>query len=229
MELHFPGCRAVDIFLLSQRFGKNKVDEFVYYVSPSYFYIPQSDSAIARDLLRLRDLPATLEIGAWQHFPSQTKPYTVLGMALPLFQYRSALQHALFGSQDLELPSAPLTSKDPDAHASSRNLSTSGSEVTYQKEAFRRFLEQTAAKGQHVIVIGGQLNPAAEAVFTPDIRPDYEQFLKECSKTYSNMTLVWQNELLVESPQAYDDDVHVSVKTGELFTEAFAKWFFDRK
>ena len=231
MEFHFPGCRSADVFLLSNRFSATQVNEFVYYVSPSYFYIPESDSAIARDLLRLRDLPITLAMNAWQHFPSQTRPYAALGMAIPLFQYRSALQHAIFGNPDFVLPSATPPSSKPivNDHLSARGLSTSGPEVAYQKAAFHHFLEHTAEKGQHVIVIGGQLNPAAEAVFAPNIRPDYERFLKECAQSYPNMTLIWQNELLIEPPEAYDDDVHVSEKTAEIFTAAFAKWYFDRK
>ena len=205
MEFHFPGCRSADVFLLGERFGSNDINEYVYYASPAYFYMAGSDSAIARDLLRLRDLPIMLATDAWHHFPPKTRPYAALGIAIPLFQYRSALQHAIFGSQDIELPSpsskTPLTPPVND-HASSRGLTTLGPEVPYQKNAFRHFLEHAAAKGQHVIVIDGQVNPAAEAVFAPDIRPDYELFLKDCARSYPNMTLVWQNELLVEPTEA---------------------------
>lgn len=230
MELHFPGCRAADVFLLSERYDARQVNEFVYYVSPGSFYVTQSDSAIARDLLRLRDLPTTLSIDAWSHFPPETRRYAALGMALPLFQYRSSLQHAVFGSSEIVPPAAIPQPAAPTAatipHAPVRGLAASSPEADYQKAAFRRFLEHATAKGQHVIVIGGQWNPAAEALFPPDIRPDYEQFLKECARTYPAMTLVWQNELLVQPPEAYVDDVHASEKTAECFTEAFAKWYF---
>lgn len=234
MECHFPGCRAADVYLLSERFTGNQVDEYVYYVSPGSFYVAESDSAIARDLLRLRDFPVTISMAAWGHFPVETRVYAALGIICPLFQYRSPFQHAIFGSSEI-LPPAIATRLTPSpvkventSPACVRALATSSPEADYQKDAFRRFLQRATEKRQHVIVIGGQWNPVAEAQFPADLRPDYERFLKECARAYPAMTLVWQNEILVQSPDAYMDYVHCTEKTSEYFTEAFAKWYFER-
>jgi len=220
MELHFPGSMASDVFFVGERFGRETVDAFVYYTSPMSFY-SVNDSAIGRDLFRLCDLPESLSLGTWKQFGPETARYTALGMLLPLFQYRPVFQHALFGDAMPRVEAAPAA---PIAHREASTLRP-GPSADYQKAAFVRFLEHCAAKNQQVILIGGQFNPLQEAQMDPEVRPAYEGFLKECASRYPNVVLVWQKELLVQPPEAYVDETHVSEETQKRFTKAFADWY----
>jgi hypothetical protein len=226
MELHFPGSLAEDAFFVGERFGPKDVEGFVYYVSLTQIYAKNHDSSSARDLLRLRDLPESLAIGAWSHFQPITARYAALGMVLPLFQYRASFQHALLGSAALEpkIQAAPAVGPVDTSYGYDF-----GPETDFQKAAFRRFMEHSARKGQRVIVIGGQMNPEFETKLSPAVRQDFEKFLKECAAAYPNITLVWQNELLVQPPDAYVDHVHVTPAVSEKFTAAFAKWYEEQK
>lgn len=223
MELHFPGSQCADVYLVARRFDAAKVDAFVVYMSPGLIY-NRKDSAVARDLLRLRDLPAVISVGGWQKFYPDTARYTVLGMVLPLFQDRGSLQHALLGAAALEAP-APPPQSGPAPRPDPTYGYALGDYSNFEKAAFRKFLEECAARGQRVIVIGGQMNPDYEAKLPPEIRPDFEKFMRECAARYPNVTLVWQNDLLVQNPDAYRDNVHATDETSEKFTRAFAQWY----
>jgi len=221
MEFWYPGSGAADVFFVGERFSPKYVTDFVYYISFTNIYALGRDSSSARDLLRLRDLPQSLSIGAWRFFYPTTARYTALGMISPLFQYRASFQHALLGPTALppKIVAAPkLTSSDIISYGFS-------DEAEYQKAAFRRFIEHSASKGQRVIVIVGQMNPDYEALLSPVIHQDFQDFLKDCAATYPNLTLVWQNELLVQPPEAYRDHAHVTPETSEKFSKAFAKWY----
>jgi hypothetical protein len=222
MELHYPGSNASDVFFVGERFSPRYVSGFVYYVSFPNIYSKHPDPPTGRDLLRLRDLPASLSLGAWSHFNPVTARYTALGMFFPLFQYRASFQHALIGSAALEPKTQNAPMQSSSAIADGFGF---GPEADFQKMAFRRFLENSAAKGQRVIVIVGQMNPDYEAQVSPVIRQDFQDFLRECAATHPNLTLVWQNELLVQPPDAYRDHAHVTDETAEKFTKAFARWY----
>jgi len=223
VELHFPGSQAADVYFIGERWSGRKINGFVYYMSPGSIYPPR-DSSIARDLLRLRDLPPSFSLGAWSHFSSVTVRYALLGMICPLFQDRSAFQHALLGAAALE-KREQKTSPPVSIPTDPTQGYTLSAGSDFQKKAFRYFVEHSAAKGQFVIVIVGQLNPDFEAKLSPTIRADFESFLKDCAATHSNLTLVRQNELLIQNPDAYRDRDHVTEETADKFTAAFARWY----
>jgi hypothetical protein len=223
MELHFPGSQCADVYLVARRFNAAKVDAFVVYTSPGFIY-NKKDSAVARDLPRLGDLPAAISVGAWQRFDPETARYMVLGMLLPLFQDRGSFQHALLGATALEAPNPPPV-PGPAPRPDPTFGYALGGYSDFEKAAFRKFLGESASKSQRVIVIGGQMNPDYEAKLPPEIRPDFEKFMRECVATYPNVTLVWQNELLVQNPDAYRDHDHVTDATSVKFTQAFAQWY----
>ena len=58
----------------------------------------------------------------------------------------------------------------------------------------------------------------------PGLRLDYEGFLRQCATKYPNMALVWQNDILVQTPEDYEDDVHAKRETARRFSKAFADW-----
>jgi hypothetical protein len=221
VECHYPGSCAEDVFYIGERFPGNRVNAFVYYMSSPVLYSLGRDSSSARDLLRLRDLPETLSLNSWHFFLPTTARYAALGMISPLFQYRSALQHALLGPTALP----PKITAAPKPDTTPLTGFGFGPETDYQKAAFRRFVEHSARKGQRVIVIVGQMNPAYEARIPPEIHRDFEAFLTSCAAAYPNLTLIPQDDLLVEPPDDYVDDAHVNDDTSDLFTKAFAQWY----
>jgi hypothetical protein len=221
MEFHFPGSSAEDVFYVGERFPGNRVNAFVYYISSPSLYAFNRDSSSARDLLRLRDLPETLAMNSWRYFSPITARYAALGMISPLFQYRSAFQHALLGPT--ALPPRVTAAPKPDT-APLTNLGF-GPETDYQKAAFRRFVEHSARKGQRVIVIVGQMNPTYESRIPAAVEQDFAAFLKSCAAAYPNLTLIPQNDLLVEPAEDYVDDAHVNDDTSDRFTKAFAQWY----
>ena len=224
MELHFPGSQCADVYLVARRFDATKVDAFVVYMSPGLIY-DRKDPAMARDLLRLRDLPAAISVGAWQKFYPDTARYAVLGMVLPLFQDRGSLQHALLGAAALEAPAPRATVEDPRPGPIPPMVMRWATIPISRKPRSGNSWKNAPPRGQRVIVIGGQMNPDYEAKLPSEIRPDYEKFMRECAARYPNVTLVWQNDLLVQNPDAYRDNVHATDETSEKFTRAFAQWY----
>jgi hypothetical protein len=226
MDFSYPGTSASDEFFVGERFGPKDVNEFVYYISFANIYAMGRDAGTARDLMRLRDLPASISIGAWKFFYPDTARYTALGMICPLFQYRASLQHALLGPTALppKIVDAPALNE---TESIKRELTSYGftDESDFQKKAFRRLIENCAAKGQRVVVIVGQANPVYEAQVPPVIEQDFHDFLKQCAADYPSVTLVYQNELLVQPPSDYRDHMHVTPEVAKEFSKAFAKWY----
>ncbi len=224
MELHFPGCRADDVYFLSERWGCDQVAHFVYYVSPISLY-SANDTAIGKDLQSLRNLPEMWRLGTWSHFASDTARYVALGMLIPLFQGRAVIQHALFGFNDISKVPLPKPATTP-VTENRRDAGTIrlSERSDYQKQAFLRFLERTAEKGQRVILIGGQINPLHEAGIDPAVREDYRAFLASCAQHFPHVTLVWQDELMPQPPEVYEDATHIKEEAARRFTQRFVEW-----
>ncbi len=219
VELHFPGSLAEDVFYVTRRWDARQADAFVYYVSPLSFY-SANYSAIGRDLFRFRDLPAAVQLGTWARFSPDLKRYVVLGATLPLFQYREALQRALLGATHADKALPETTS----LHRDTSTIQADASSV-HQKALFRQMLTRLGQQGQRIFIIGGQFNPNAQRQMAPGVQEEYEAFLKACAQENPHVSLVWQDELLIQPPEAYRDETHVLEETAQQFTDRFTDWY----
>lgn len=222
VDLDYPGSLASDVYFVSRRWEKEQVDGFVFYLSPLVFYVGNATS-IGRDLLRLRDIPEWTRCGAWTTAADGDIPrYVALGVAMPLFQARPVFQHALFGivsPQEVAMPRF-----EPPAMPRRADTTRITPRSEYEKRLFIKFLESTQARHQRVILVMGQFNPLHEAEMAPDVRPDYEAFVRDCAARFPHVVLVTQDEILPQGPEAYEDSCHATEETSRLFTESFCRW-----
>ena len=221
-ELHFPGSRSFDLLLCLEDLPPVKIDCVICYLSESYFY-SGADSEAAMFFMRFRDLGQFYDCGGQKVRPGRFFTYGLIGDALPLFRLREPVISRLFGFKILGLNQARRDqSLSADLAERAKTAATGyhiGTESDFQKKAFALFARKCRERHARLVLCCGQLNPILGRALDPALRPDMLACLHDLASHDSNIILLEESQLPVQTEKDYKDLTHVDEATQVRFTE----------
>ncbi len=221
-ELHFPGSRPFDMLLCVEDLPPVKIDCVICYLSESYFY-SGANSETAMFFMRFRDLGQFYDCGGKKVAPGRFFTYGLIGDAFPLFRLREPVISRLFGVKILGLNQARRDqSLSADLAERARTAATGyhiGTESDFQKKAFDLFARKCRERHARLVLCCGQLNPILGRALDPALRPDMLAYLHDLASHDSNIILLEETQLPVQTEKDYKDLTHVDKATQVRFTE----------
>ena len=155
--------------------------------------------------------------------------YGILAAVLPMFQFRRAVDLAVFGGlaeSNFSVPAGKRRPSDEQAidtfEKRARTLSMKNDQ-TLQKTEFVKFLREANISGMQVLIIQGQINPNTTRYLQPSMRVDFEEFLQDVTNKYSNVTLI-TNELPRHISEDYEDTAHIWSHVRRTYTLEVSKF-----
>lgn len=225
-ELHFPGSRPFDMLLSLEDLPRVKIDCVVAYLSEGYFY-SGANSEGAMFFMRIRGLGEFYDCGGRNVEAGRSFWYGLLGDVVPLFRLREPVIARLFGFKILGLNqerrdqalSADLAERAKTAAAGYRL----GPESDFQKKAFALFARKCRERHARLVLCCGQLNPILGRALDPALRPDMMAYLRDLASHDSNIILLEESQLPVQTEKDYQDLTHVDEANQVRFTEYMEK------
>lgn len=224
-ELHFPGSKAYDVFLLQPVVAKVRPQYVICYVTEAYFH-SGSVSEGPPNFLTPGDLLDLARRGGLKFIPSERTGTGLLGRLLPVFRLRQVLSQRLFGTQTGQLQQQQYNAAlETDLAERARRAAQEyhiNDESRFHQRAFEDFVRRCQNDQQQVILLAGQMNPLFGRAVDPAIRVEMMRFLRELAAKYQNVTLV--ENLPAQTPEDYADVTHVTKPVQERFTQFFTEW-----
>ena len=222
-ELHYPGTRAYDLYVMQPIIDFNRPDYVICYATEAYFY-NGSTSEVIPNFYRPSGLADIIRRHTYRFVPARRVLNGVVGWLLPLFRTREVLVQRLFG------PAIGQLNQKRHDLALNSDLSVRGrqfaqdfalnEESEFQKNAFEDYVIRCGKARTQMIVLCGQLNPLVSDHFASPIRADMLRFLKNLQSKYSHLTLI--DDLPQQGPEDYEDLTHVTKGTQARFTRYLA-------
>jgi hypothetical protein len=220
-ELHFPGSRPFDMLLCLEQLPAVKIDYIICYLSEGYFY-SGANSEAAMFFMRFQDLGQFYDCGGKKVDPGRFFTYGLLGDACPLFRLREPVISRLYGFKTLGLNqerrdqtlSADLSERAKTAAVGYRI----GQESDFQKRAFELFAKKCQERQARLVLCCGQLNPILGRALNPALRPDMLAFLHGLAAHDTNIILLEESQMPVQTEDDYLDLTHVNETSQIRFT-----------
>jgi hypothetical protein len=220
-ELHFPGCSPFDMLLCLEDLPAVKVDYIIVYLSEGYFYSGAYSGADAF-FMRFRYLGQFYDCGGGNVDTGRPFRYGLLGDVFPLFRLREPVISRLFGFRILSLAqerrdqslSADLATRGKIAALSYRF----GPACDFQKRAFDLFAVKCRERHARLVLCCGQLNPILGRAIDPAFRPNMLAYLHDLASHDSNVILLEESQLPVQTEKNYKDLTHVDEAAQVRFT-----------
>jgi hypothetical protein len=224
-ELHFPGNQVYDMLLDLEDLPPVKVDYVICYLSEGNFIVgPQTGGM--EFFLNFRNLPELYRLGGALIHPDRSFAYGLLGNALPLFRLREPLLGRILGPSMMNLSQEEWNqSLITDLAARARIAVAAyqlGPNTVFQKKAFGVFAAKCRERHAVLIVCCGQMNPILGRVLDPSLRADMLAFLRGQAAQDTNIVLLEQAQMPVQTEKDYDDLSHVNTAAQVRFSEFMA-------
>jgi hypothetical protein len=221
-ELHFPGCRPFDMLLCLEDLPPVKIDYVIVYLSETYFY-SGANSEAAMFFMRFRYLGQLYDCGGKAVDTGRSLRYGLLGDVFPLFRIREPIIARLFSFRILGLNQErrdQTLSGDLAARAKVAALEYGfGPASDFQKRAFELFARKCRDRHARLVLCCGQVNPILERALNPALRPDMLAYLRDLARHDSNIVLLEDSQLPVQTEKNYKDLTHVDEPTQVRFTD----------
>jgi len=224
-ELHFPGNQIYDMLLNLEDLPPVKVDYVICYLSEGNFIAgPQMESM--KLFLNFRDLPEFFSMGGALTHPVLPLAYGLLGNTLPLFRLSDSLLGRILGHTMMNLSQEEWNQSLLTDLATRAKIAAAGyhpgPNAVFQKNAFGVFAAKCRARHAVLIVCCGQLNPILGRVIDPSLRANMLAFLRHQAAQDTNIVLLEEAQMPVQTEQDYDDLTHVNRAAQVRFSEFMA-------
>jgi hypothetical protein len=224
-ELHFPGNQIYETLLTLEDLPPVNVGYVICYLSEGIFFGgSHTDGEIF--FLHFRDLPEYFELSSGLIHPDRSFAYGLLGNALPLFRLREPLLGRILGPAMMNLRQEEWDqSLSTDLAARAKFAATgyaTGPNTLFQKKAFGVLAAKCRERHALLIVCSGQLNPVFGRLLDPSLRADMVDFLRSQAAHDTNIVLLQEAQLPVQTEQDYDDLTHVNRAAQVKFSEFMA-------
>ena len=224
-EMHQPGARGFDLFILSRDIRPRRGDLIVCYVSEISFYGMGSGIVVA-DFMSLKEVPAMLGMQGMQWISPGAVRSGLLGRLLPIYRFRDPLATRLLGPDIVHIEQSLIKGapeRDLETHARewAPKLKVSGSSC-FEQAAFRRMVEELGARGCELWLIRGHLHPALRDHMDPSVSEDLELFLNRLATRHPQITLLSHDRFFQPQPADFKDLVHFNDAAQERFTRDLA-------
>src|ERR1051325_11157248 len=227
-ELHYPGSKAHDVFLLQPIVSRIDPQYIICYVSEGDFYGGGASEGVP-NFLTFAQLPALVRLGGHKFIPRREIAYGLLGNALPIFRLREVLAQRFFGPQIVQLKQqrydAAIEADFAERARRAAKLYALNDQTQFQRRAFEQFVVRCRARNQRVIILCGQLNPLFGDALEPRFRQETLAFLRSLAARYSNVLFI--KNLPKQTPEDYEDLTHVLKPAQERFTRFLAERLLD--
>lgn len=224
-EMHYPGSKAYDDFLLQPILAPACTSYVIVYLSEADFH-SGSASEIAPNFFTLGALPDLVRRGGTKYLPAGGIGYGLLGEMLPMFRMREVLAQRVFGPAIGQMKqqryNTALEINLAERGASMAKTYQSNDESRFQKRALEDFLARCRDSNQRVILLAGQLNPLMGHQIDPEIRREMIGLLRALAVKFPNVTVI--EKLPEQTEQDYLDLTHVNKPAQERFTRFLAGW-----
>ena len=227
-ELHYPGSKAYDVFLIQPTVTRMRPQFVICYVTEAYFY-NGSVGETPPNFLRLSDAPDLVRRGATKFIPKEYIGSGLLGQVLPVFRFRQVLAQRVFGAQAGQIRQQQYNAAlEIDLAERARRVAKeahSDEQSRFQQRAFEDFVVRCEKDQQKVVLLIGQMNPLFDRAADPRLRSEMLAFLRELARKHPNVTLV--ENLPAQSVEDYEDVTHVTKTVQERCTQFLAGWLRD--
>ena len=226
-ELHFPGSRAFDLWLMIRRVQPQQNDLVICYLSEGYFYTG-ADSTSLPYFLKLTDLQEITVLGKSLWWKQRNLYYGLLGDCLPLFRLRDPVAQRFLGASMVGLEqmrhdqglSTNLHDRAKIVAAGFRDDET----TEVQKAAFRAFIAECKRLRVKLVLCAGQLNPLVYGYLTPSCREGYLGFLRQIQEANPHVAVLVPETLGWHTPETYLDLTHITKPEQTRFTLQLSAW-----
>jgi hypothetical protein len=224
-ELHYPGSKAYDHFVMQPIIARIRPRYIICYVSEADFH-SGSASEVAPNFFTFADLRDLIRLGGTKFVPKRGIGYGLLGSVLPIFRLREVLTQRIFGPQIAQMEQRRYDlALDTDLRERVRRAAATyqmNEEMEFQRRAFREFVRRCELSQERVIILCGQLNPLFGDAIDPRLRQDMISFLRSLAREHTNISIV--ENLPPQGIEDYEDLTHVSKAGQERFTRFLADW-----
>ena len=226
-ELHFPGSRPCDLWLMIRQLQPKPGDVVICYLSEGYLYTGTVSECLPY-FLHLSDLRGLTDLGGSTWWKQRSLYYGILGDCLPLFRLREPVAQRLLGFRMIQLNQLEHDESlavDLRERAKTVALSLHQDEtVTAQKAAFEAFVAECKKFRVKLVLCAGQLNPIVYDYAKPFFREDYLKFLSETQKANPQIALLTPDTLGWQTPETYLDLTHVKKPEQSEFSLRMSRW-----
>jgi hypothetical protein len=175
--------------------------------------------------LNFRELPEFFNLRGLNH-PIGPLAYGLLGNSLPLFRLSDSLLGRILGHTMINLSQEEWNqSLVTDLAVRAKTAAAGyhfGPNTVFQKNAFGVFAAKCRSRHAVLIVCCGQLNPILSRALDPALRLDMLAFLHGQAALDTNIVLLEQSQMPVQTEQDYDDLTHVNKAAQVQFSEFMA-------
>ena len=225
--LAYAGTDASEFLIESDMYQDVAPKVVIVYINESNFYQGVSGSRYLPFLTpaRLSHVwrSGTLELGARDRFH-----FAVVGMVLPLFHVRQAVEFFLFGFQagNRDFPSGPSAGASPTLEDRAAVLARAyrvDASSDLQKREFQHFLDHEIARGSTPVILIGQVNPVLEEQIDKAVRQDFAAYVEQIARRYPDSIVL--NDLLprhTAEQYAAADLMHLNQEARLAFTDWLA-------
>ena len=224
-EMHYPGSKAYDHFLLQPVLEPARADYIIVYLSEADFHSGSTSEAVP-NFFTFGGLPDLVRRGGTKYVPAGEVGYGLLGQMLPMFRMRDVLAQRLLGPAIGQMKqqryNSALESNLTERATSLAKTYESNEESRFQKRALEDFLTRCRDSNQRVTLLAGQLNPLMGHQIDLEIRREMLEQLRALAAKFPNLTVI--EKLPEQTEQDYLDLTHVSKPAQERFTRFLAGW-----
>lgn len=232
-NLAYAGTEASEFMLEAELFEDLHPDVVVIYVNESNFYQGVSGSRYL-PFMTPAGMSHVLDSGALDLGARERFSYAVVGLALPLFHIRRAVEFFTFGyrAANKEYPRGPSPAAAGGLDERADGLSATYSmddRSEFQKREFLGFLEQQVARGVTPLILVGQVNPILEAKLDSAMRRDFASYVDELARLYPD-SVVRSEDLPRHAPEDYfpSDLMHINHEARLMFAERLVSLLEER-
>jgi hypothetical protein len=227
-ELHFPGSRPCDLWLMIRQIQPKQGDVLVCYLSEGYFYTGATSECLPY-FLNFNDLPGLIDFGGSIWWKQRNLYYGLLGSGLPLFRIRDPVAQRFLGFRmtqlnQVEHDESLAVNLDERAKDVALSLHDRDETVIAQKAAFHAFVRECKKYRINLVLCVGQLNPIVYDYAKPFYREDYLKFLDEVQKDNPQIVLLKPDILGWQTPDKYLDLTHVKKPGQHEFSMVLSRW-----
>ena len=222
-ELHYPGNKAYDVFMMQPLVSRARPDYVIYYASEGDFHSGSVTEAVPA-FLTAGALPDLVRRGGLKFVPLERAGYGVLGEIVPLFRLREVISRRVFGPAIMDLNQqaydAALEASLATRAAQWTKTFVLNDESRFHQQALTDLADRCRQSGQHLILIAGELNPLVQPTMAPEIRAGMLTLMRQLAAGSDHVTLI--EDLPPQAEADYMDLTHVNKDAQARFTRALA-------
>ncbi len=221
-DLGFPGNRANDFLWLNRQLEGSRASIIVCYVSEGSFFNDGLSIGVPV-FLSMRDLPEFMRLGWRLDWDSKSMKYAILANFAPVFRMRDSVSQRVLGDGLNRLPQRRRDSTLASDLIERANVAAPyyhfGPQVPFEMAALDAFIAKCHSKNQRVVICCGQMNPILASRIPAELRPRMRDYLHQLAAKHSNMRLLDQDVLPLQTEANYEDLTHVNRNAQIQFTK----------